>query len=262
DFVYPPPALAAAAGGYGRPLDLEKLAPSALLAYPLIVTRVDPAASRPPAAYRLLWHGRYYQVWGRRPGARAALAHVALSGSPAARCATIKRLAQAPAAGGRERLVAARAPRIVRIPLARSAHPSDWGRERKALVMGDPGTLRARFTLPASGTWELWVQGDIMPTVRIDVDGRPLATISGQLSGNSLVPDTTPAIAVQLLAGAHRLTLTRTSPGLGPGETGSAVLDAIFLTPANDSPTLRSVPLARWRSLCAGEYQWIEIQAP
>jgi hypothetical protein len=261
DFVYPPPAVAGAAGGYGRPVDLEKLAPAALRAYPLILTRVDPSASRPPAAYRLLWQGRYYQVWGRRSAASAALEHVALSGSPAVQCATIQRVAQAAGAVSGERLVASQAPTIVPIRLGRSAQPSDWGRERKALVMGHPGTLRDRFTLPSAGTWDVWVQGDIMPAVHLAVDGYALASISGQLSGNSRVPNTIPAIPAQLAGGVHSLTLTRTSPGLGPGEKGAAVLDAIFLTPAGSgsSPTLRSAPISRWKSLCGSEYQWVEL---
>ena len=70
--------------GLPQPVDLDRIPPSALLAYPLIVTRADPAASRPPAAYRVLWQGRYYQVWGRRPGTPAALEHVALAGIPGA----------------------------------------------------------------------------------------------------------------------------------------------------------------------------------
>jgi hypothetical protein len=261
DFVYPPPAVAAAAGGYGQPVDLEKIAPAALLAYPLIVTRVDPSAARPPAAYRLLWQGRYYQVWGRRPGASAALEHVALTGSPGAQCNTIQHVAHAAASSSREQLVASQAPTIERVRLGRSIHPADWGRERKALVMGHPGTLHASFTLPAAGAWDVWVQGDIMPTVQLRIDRHELASISGQLSGNSLVPDTIPAIPVQLAAGVHSLTLTRTGPGLGPGETGAAVLDAIFLTPARSgsAPTLRSLPAARWRSLCGASYQWVEL---
>ncbi len=261
DFVYPPPAVAAAAGGYGQPVDLEKLAPAALRAYPLIITRVDPSAGRPPAAYRLLWQGRYYQVWGRRPGAPAALEHVTLNGSSTTQCATIRRVAEAASSGSGEQLVASRGPTIVRIHLAQSVHPSDWGRERKALVMGHPGTLHTSFTLPAAGSWNVWVQGDIMPTVRLRIDGRELASISGQLSGNSLVPNTIPAIPAQLSAGVHSLTLTRTGPGLGPGETGAAVLDAIFLTPAasGSAPTLISAPAAHWRSLCGRSYQWVEL---
>jgi hypothetical protein len=261
DFVYPPPAVAGAAGGYGQTVNLERLAPSSLSSYPLIVTRVDPSASRPPAAYRLLWQGRYYQVWGRRPAASVALEHVALVGSPAAQCNTIQHAAQAAASASPEQLVASQAPTIARVHLTRSIHPSDWGRERGALVMGHPGTLRASFTLPAAGTWDVWVQGDIMPAVHLSVDGHALATISGQLSGNSLVPDTIPAIPVQLAGGVHSLTLTRASPGLGPGEKGSAVLDSIFLTPARggSAPTLRSAPVSRWKSLCGSEYQWVEL---
>jgi hypothetical protein len=262
DFVYPPPALAASAGGYGQPVDLDRVPPPALLAYPLIVTRVDPAASRPPAAYRLLWQGRYYEVWGRRRGAPAAREHVALSGSPAVQCTEIALLAGSREAGSDARLIAARAPTIVRIDLGRSIHPRGWGHERHALVMGRPGTLRAHFTLASAGTWDVWIQGDIMPTVRLTVDGRKLATISGELSGNSLVLDTIPAIRVRLAAGANSLSLTRSSAGLGPGEEGSAVLDSIFLTPAStSSPTLASVPAPQWRALCGREYQWIELVA-
>jgi hypothetical protein len=261
DFVYPPAALAASAGGYGDPVELDRIAPPALLAYPLIITRRDPTDSRPPAAYRLLWQGRYYQVWRRRPGAVAALAHVALSGAPAAQCAEIERVAHSNSASGPARLVAAQAPTLVRIPLARSTHPAHWGHERKGLVMSRPGRLSARFTIPVAGRWEVWLQGEFMPTVQLRVDGRKLASIAGQLSGNSLVADTIPPIPVRLSAGIHSLSLTRASAGLGPGETGSAVLDAIFLTPARQgsAATLLSVPASRWQSLCGRTYQWIEI---
>ena len=72
-FMYPPPAIVQTEG---QPANLDLIPPAALRSYPLIVTRRDPAASRPPAAYRLLYQGAYYEVWGRRPGAPAALAHV------------------------------------------------------------------------------------------------------------------------------------------------------------------------------------------
>jgi hypothetical protein len=97
--------------------------------------------------------------------------------------------------------------------------------------------------------------------VQLAIDGRRLASISGELSGNSLVADTIPAIPAQLGAGLHSLTLTRTPPGLGPGETGAAVLDAIFLTPAGagSSPTLHSVAALQWKSLCGRRHQWVEL---
>jgi hypothetical protein len=260
DFAYPPAAVAAAAGGYGYPVQLDRVPPATLLAYPLIVTRRDPAASRPPAAYRPIWQGSYYQVWRRSPGAAPALAHVALTGTPPVQCSTIQRLAHAAALHGAQ-LIAAEAPERVSIALARTTHPAGWGHERRGLVMSRPGRLSAAFEIPAAGLWDVWVQGQIMPTVEFSLDGRPPASIGGQLSGNSLVPDTVPPLQVMLSAGAHRLSVTRPGLTLAPGGGGSAVLDAIFLTPAGAGAqdTLRRATASSWRSLCGREYEWVEI---
>jgi len=126
--------------------------------------------------------------------------------------------------------------------------------------MSSAGTLSAGFQLPAGGAWLVWVQGQIMPTVELGLDGRSLASIGGQLSGNSLVPDAVPPIPVRPAAGAHRITVTRRAATLAPGDGGSAVLDAIFLTPASSDPggRLRITPASRWSSLCGRRYQWIE----
>jgi hypothetical protein len=260
DFVYPPPALAAIAGGYGKPVDLDRAHPGDLLAYQLLVIRRDPSAARPPSTYRLLWQGDYYEVWGRRPGTPAPLLHVALNGSSAAQCSSIRRVAHAAGAPG-GRLIGAEAPKLVRIALARSVHPARWGHERAGLVMSRPGRLTARFELPSSGLWDVWVQGQIMPAVTLSIDGRPLASIAGQLSGNSLVPDTVPPLPVHLSAGAHALSLSRVATTLSPGDGGSAVLDQIFLTPggANPGARLLSVPSSSWRALCGGRYRWVEL---
>jgi hypothetical protein len=158
-------------------------------------------------------------------------------------------------------VIAAQAPDLVRIPLERASRPAGWGRERHGLTMKRPGRLYATFRVPTSGRWELWVQGQIMPTVEFSLDGRPLASIGGQLSGNSLVPDTVPPLQVMLSAGAHRLSVTRPGLTLAPGGGGSAVLDAIFLTPAGAGAqdTLRRATASSWRSLCGREYEWVEI---
>jgi hypothetical protein len=260
DFVYPPPTVAGAAGGHGDPVDLDRVAPAALASYPLIVTRRDPAASRPPSAYALTWQGSYYQLWSRRKRAPAAALHEALGGPPAAQCARIARLAPL-AAADRAQLVAAQAPQLVGVPLAHASHPRRWGHQREGLVMSTPGTLTASFDLPAGGAWDVWVQGQIMPSVRLGVDGRTLASIAGQLDGNSLVPDTVPPIPVELAAGRHRVTVTRSGFSLAPGDGGAAVLDAIFLTPAATDPRgpLRTAAPALWRSLCGRSYQWVEV---
>jgi hypothetical protein len=258
DFAYPPPALAGAAGSYGAPVDLNRVPPTTLLGYPLILTRRNPMLSRPPSAYSLLSQGAYYQVWARRPRAPAPVAHLVLRGAPRAQCTSIKQLAAAAGASPAQ-LIAAEAPQLVAIPLLRSAHPAGWGRQRQGLVMTRPGRLAATFELPA-GRWDLWVQGQIMPAVELGLDGRRLASIGGQLSGNSLVPDTIPPLALALSGGPHRLSVTRGPSNLKPGDGGSAVLAAIFLTPAAYDPgALRSAPASDWHALCGRSYEWIEL---
>jgi hypothetical protein len=260
DFVYPPPALADIAGGYGQPVVLSHAEPQALDAYPLIITRRDPSAPPPPAAYRLLWQGDYYEVWGRIAGARARFFHFPASSKVPLSCARIEHLVTV-AKARRSKLVIASAPELVPVSLAHVKRPAGWGRERKGLAMKRPGTVSSGFTLPRAGLWNLWLQGQFMPQVTVRIDGRLVSSVSGQLSGNSLVPDTTPPVAVRLSAGTHRLTVTRSGSSLAPGNDGAAVLDSVFLTPAG-APTrelIEQAPGANSRSLCGRPYEWIEI---
>jgi hypothetical protein len=262
-FASPPAARMRAAGGYGRPVSLERIAPAALAAYPLIVTRRDPLAVRPPAAYRLLWQGSYYQVWSRMQGARPALTHVALSRSSQVQCVRVaRRLVRA--RGGR--LVAALAPTVLTVPIPRLRfyRPPGWARVRRGILMRGPGTLRIAFHLPRSGQWELWLQADIMRELRVAIDGHPLGSLGGQLGGNSLVANTLSPLRVRLSAGSHTIAIAR--PGLSffaPGDGGAAVLSSIVLTPADPAgePALRVVPAPRARSLCSRPLQWVELVA-
>jgi hypothetical protein len=203
DFVYPPPALASLAGGYGQPVDLTRATPAALASYRLIITRRDPSAAAPPAPFALAWKGSYYEVWERR-AARAG--------------------------GGAVATPQTRPVQLVRVALRGASHPRGWGRERSGWAMKRPGALSVGFALPRAGAWTLWLQGEFMPRVTVAVDGRRVGTISGQLSGNSLVPDTAPPIALSLAAGEHVLRVTRAGFSLAPGSGGSAVLAGAFLT--------------------------------
>jgi hypothetical protein len=253
-FMYPPPAVAQTEG---RPANLDLIAPAALRSYPLIITRRNPTASRPPAAYRLLYQGVYYEVWGRRPGAPVALAHV---GGQAIECSRVAGLAQLAKAHGAQ-LVSTRPPQVVAIDVARALHPA-WAESRDGLLMSGPGRLTATFAVPHTGTWDLWLQGEVMPAVEVSVDGRPLASISGQLTGVATDPDTIAPLRVRLTAGLHRVTVAHGSSNLlAPGSGGSAILDSIFLTPlgAGGQAALQVTPTARWRSLCGRRLEWIEV---
>ena len=97
--------------------------------------------------------------------------------------------------------------------------------------MHGAGRLSAEFAVPAAGVWDVWLEGQIMPAVKVALDGHPVASIGSQLGGNSLVPNTLTPLAVSLSAGRHRLSVTRGGFTLAPGDGGAVVLFGIFLTP-------------------------------
>jgi hypothetical protein len=126
--------------------------------------------------------------------------------------------------------------------------------------MHGPGRLSAEFAVPHAGDWSIWLKGQIMRTVRVSVDGRPLGSVGAQLGGNSLNPDVMAPLTVALSAGRHRLSITRGGFTLAPGNGGWAVLGGIFLTPDGSAGrnAIRVLPAADWRSLCGHTYDWIE----
>ena len=260
DFVYTPRARALSRG-YGEPVELDRDPPQALAGYALIVTRRDPSATPPPAAYALTWQGAYYEVWQRRRGAAPALAHVAAGSARAplscARVMHAVRLADKRHA----RAIAALEPQLVSVRLRHVRPPKGWGRQHGGFTMRKPGTVSLRFAVPRAGSWQLWLQGQFMPLIRVGLDGHPLSSLQGQLAGNSLVPDTATPIAVRLSAGEHRLTVARSGFSLAPGNGGSAVLDAAFLTPSHTpARVLRTLSSGTSTdALCASSYRWIEL---
>jgi hypothetical protein len=262
DFVYPP-RTHGLARGYGEPVELDRDPPAALTGYALIVTRRDPSAPPPPAAYALAWQGDYYEVWERRRGAAPALAHVAAESAHAPlSCARVIRTV-ALAKARHVRAIAALEPQLVRVRLRHVRPPKGWGRQHGGFTMRRPGSVSLPFYVPHGGSWQVWLQGQFMPLIRLGLDGHSLASLDGQLAGNSLVPDTASPIAVRLSAGEHQLGVERAGFSLAPGNGGSAVLDAAFLTPTHapaPARVLRTLPVRASRSaLCADAYRWIEL---
>jgi hypothetical protein len=258
NFIYGPKALLPYTP-YRYPVELDRLPPRTLLGYPLIITRRGPAAARPPSAYRLLWQGLYYQVWGRRRGAPAALADRPAARSLSGQCAQIHALASL-AAGRHGTLVAAASPGFRELDIEHSSRPRAWGRMRIGVQLVGAGRLSAQISLPSTGRWEIWLQGQIMPTVKVAVDGHTAGSLGGQLGGNSVVPNSLTPLSIFLARGSHTVTISRGGTDLAPGNGGSAALYHVLLTPAAPSGgILHSASPARWHSLCGRYYQWIEV---
>jgi hypothetical protein len=262
DFLHSPQGLGIDVG-HGNYVNLTHARAAALRRYPLIVTRRDPTAIRPPSAYRLLWQGTYYDVWGRTPGAPAAIARMRLTGKHVVACSRVRAIARVALAHSATLVTAAPA-EVVEVDLKRARRPAAWRRDGPWYVMASPGRLTASFTVPHAGAWNLWLQGEFMPDVVVHVDGRLVASLGGQFGGDAVVPDTTAPVRLRLSAARHRLTVALTGSGVGPGDGGAADLTAIFLTPvgAGERQQVRSVSPTRWRSLCGHRYVWIEAVPP
>lgn len=259
DFLYPPPALSSATEGHGYGVNIERARPAALLSYPLIITRVDPAAARPPAAYRLLWSGRYYEVWGRRRGAPAA---IAVDASPGPRSEGCRRLAPiaAVARSHHAELVADTRPEMISMEMLESNRPAGWEVSGPELLLSHPGHLWMRFHVWHDRRFTLWLRGEVMPSTYVRIDGRLLGTVAGAIAGAGDSPNTIGPIPVRLSAGEHTLEIERSGFSLSPGNGARTYLDRVFLTPdgAGGQQRLLSVPAAHWRSLCRKRLEWVE----
>lgn len=216
------------------------------------MTRRDPSASRPPSAYGLLSQTDSYEVWGRLPGAPAALAHIGRTPRLPVTCAQIGGVARTAQAAG-VGLVAA-------MPVDRVTIDTTG-----SIGLRQPdGGFESSFEIPRTGTWELWVRGEMMAAVRVTLDGRTIATIKDQVSGNAFNPDTMVPIRLHLTGGLHRIGFTHDDPILPPGSGGSAYLYSASLTRpgAGERERLVNVAPADWRSLCADRPQWVEATVP
>ena len=258
DLSYSPVGLGGIDTGHGGEVELTRGRATELRAYPLIITRRDPIAVRPPSAYRLLWQGTYYQVWGRRPGAPASIARFVSAGVNPVACRRVRATART-ALAHHATLYSASPPEIVTINLAGARRPATW-RHVAIWYQMATGRLSAAFTIRHAGRWEVWLQGAIMRAVQVRIDGHLIGSIGAQVGGDAVVPETTTPLGVGLTAGRHQLSITRGGGDIGPGDGGSAILESVFLSPAGagEQARVRVTPARRWRSLCGRRYLWIE----
>ena len=189
--------------------DLDSFPLSTLEPYRSIVTARSPAESRPPSIYRLVWQGRYYQLWQRpaqphdqHPRARPAgrIEHAALlrrggGRSRVSRCARSTPWRSPPArwcaasAAGRSRARATAsptsAPRRSSPAATRRCGPAAWVHESRSAHAHpqDPGRRgHAISPLAVSQRYELWLGGSFARGFEVSVDGRQVGTVSDELS--------------------------------------------------------------------------------
>ncbi|HEU5106110.1 MAG TPA: hypothetical protein VFU11_09735 [Solirubrobacterales bacterium] len=222
----------------GEAVDTDEIEPSALFTYRTLVLRRSPVRSRPPAPYRLVWEGRYYEVWQRPEGETAPLGVQLPLGTreaPAAvpSCPVVLDLAAEPIDGVEAWLLAARHAPVFEV--------SD-------------GT----FTVPRAGEYAGWVKGSFRGEARLLVDGREVGSARHQLQNEGGFVELG---RVLLAPGRHSAELKLGGADLHPGSGGfprPPIERLLFAPSGEERGELVSVPAAAARQLCGKPWDWIQ----
>jgi hypothetical protein len=258
------PDLSARTPGQSRlPWDPDELALSSIDGYHLLVLGRSPRISRPPASFRLVDEGRFYDVW-RKEAAPTVLKHVPLGGSlqPDAvpTCALVRKLAGEAARQHARLAYVPRAPVPAFIP-TKQARPPNWG-----LIDGEPfglipreqhGSVIGPVTVPSSGRYQVWIQGSFGERVTVSIGGRKVGSVSYEIGppgqfieiGNS-----------QLAAGKPQVVITWPGSGTDPGaESIDHALGPLMLVPEGTRTDVTQIAPSQAGSLCRRSLDWIEI---
>src|SRR5262249_20956972 len=176
----------------GTYADLSAFQPSAVRVYRTLVLRRSPLSTRPPAAYRLVWRGRFYDVWQRVRALEAAT-------RTRQDCGVTRTLS------GSNRSQSA-SPRSVVLGLGQADHPPTWpvATGGQALYPSGPGVIRARIRLMRTGPYSVWVGGSFRKRIAAVIDGREIGARTDQLNNAGQF---TSLGSVTLISGAHDVEL-------------------------------------------------------
>ncbi|MGI8803629.1 MAG: hypothetical protein ACR2KV_15930 [Solirubrobacteraceae bacterium] len=248
----------------GQSYDLDTFTPAYIDYYRTIVLRHGPAWSRPPSIYRLVWSGRYYEIWQRPPGAESQIvAHLPLGTrtTPAAipSCPAVRSLARrASAVGGR--LAYATAPIPLVIVPTRTAYPPRWAIDPSdglSLIPTGPGKVVGSVVARRSGTYDIWLEGSIARPFRVYVDGAYLGTVANELAGRG---QATSAGAVTWRPGRHVISVVQGGGSLDPGngEAGRRLGPISAVPRLAGARQVDDLAAKDWGALCGRPADWIE----
>jgi hypothetical protein len=263
----PCPSIAVRSGGVcalrkGYTADIDRFALGAVLTYRTLVLRRGPGGSRPPSPYRIVYEGRYYDAWERPANsARLVIDHLGLgtdtnpAGVP--ECAQVHEVARQAGRGGT--LAAVRRDPVELIPLAQTRHPVAWNAPRYgfALLPRTSGRLTARITVPAAGSYAIYLGGSVRPRASISVDGDEVSSVRQDLNN---LGEYVPFGASHLSAGTHRVTLSLYSADLHPGSGGAPEpIGPLALSDQDAAQArIRYFPASQANRLCGRAWDWIE----
>jgi hypothetical protein len=252
---------------YGHYFDLDEELLSFVEGYPIIVTRRSPAASRPPANYRLVYQNKYYLGW-RRTSAPQVLRHLPeqqlYSPSATVTCSALAPIVSGASAG--TELVVATPPELAWFDvLSDPRRSAGWvpdPTQAGAVTTVTAGQAEGTLTVAGGARYAVWVQGDFPRKVYVQVDGRTVGWVAGSNTPGQWLQ----AASLRLSAGSHRVRIYALGGHrhFGPGEwpRGDAGTIGAVAMQREAPERLRTVPLADWRSLCGTQVDWVELVRP
>jgi hypothetical protein len=168
------------------------------------------------------------------------------------RCDDVRRLAT-----GVDSLVAARGRSPIVLGSARL--PRTWpdGPDPGQFVPDEAGSLAVTADVPAAGTYEVWLQGSVRPTVELFVDGELVGDVRHQLNNSGFGVRLGSA---DLDTGRHEIEVRFDGADLAPGSGGApGVVGPLIVSRAQaGEPGLVEVGARQAERLCGRRWDWIE----
>jgi hypothetical protein len=242
-----------------QPIDPDDLPLATVESYRLLVLDSGPLTSRPPSNFRLAYRGRFYDVW-RRTSGPAVLSHSPLGGAiqpgSVPGCRAVERLARR-ALARHAHLAYVRRPASPAFVPARAKLSPAWLKiDNRTVDATGPGEASGQIRLARTGNYRITVEGDVSRELRLQVDGHPAGSISGQLGP----PGQTTSVAIRRLsAGRHEVRIYRAGSRLAPGANTPSLLGPVVFQQLGYQLRVDSIAPARARRLCGRRLDWIEV---
>jgi hypothetical protein len=241
----------------GLHYDLDDQALEFLEAFAWIVQRRSPAASRPPANFRLDYENRWYRVW-RRTEHPEVVAHMPLQSlhesAHTPRCADVRAFARR--AGDDEQLMAVRREPSVELDPATMPRTFAWANHPtvpETVAPLTPGDSSNWLRFPG-GRYRVWIRGTFGREIHARLDNREIGAAKGVDTPGSWHGVGT----VRVSRGLHIVQLHRPGGGLAPGDGYVGALGPLAFEPLKPA-RMETLPAKDWKRLCGASYDWIEI---
>ena len=235
--------------------------------FKLLVLARSPTAAPPPPDFTLVDQDRYYDVY-RRNQDRVLKRLRATSGLHKLKPLSCSRIRATAALATRKHARLTYSPQITAATLApdHTLHPIGWvpfptGQSPVPGALELPteaGTVTGKIMVPRTGTYTVWLQGQLSQPVSVNVGLRHIGTVSGQIGPAGLFADVG---HVHLKAGSQPVILNRSGESsFSPVTVGDALGDLVLTHGTSGRPApVHSIAPARASTLCHRRLHWIDV---